>query len=288
MAPKRSLNKNGTDNINRKSLRKNVSDLYHSLMSMRWSDFFVLTICVYIVINLFFGTLYFLLGPQGLSGLVHTNGLDFFEECYFFSVQTFSTIGYGRVSPVGLVQNILVAIEAFTGMLSIAVMSGLLFTKFSRPISKVIFSEVALITSHRGQRCLVFRMANSRLNQIVEATVTVSILMSTKTPEGQYLRVQHDLNLIRSRSLFFTMSWLVAHIIDEKSPLFNKSTEDLDTVDAEIIVSVLGFDETYGQTIHARTSFVAQELVFDKQFVDIISRTDGLLNIDLDKISAVH
>ncbi|MCB0369001.1 MAG: hypothetical protein KDD45_05990, partial [Bdellovibrionales bacterium] len=208
-----------------------------------------------------------------------------FQECYFFSVQTFSTIGYGRISPVGLIQNILVALEAFTGMLSIAIMSGLLFTKFSRPISKVKFSYKALITQHRGKRCLIFRMANSRLNQIVEATVSATILISTHTPEGQFLRVQHDLNLVRKRSLFFTLSWVVVHEIDERSPLFNKTIEDLIKEEAEIIISVIGYDETYGQMIHSRYSYIAEEIEFDKQFVDIITRKDGLLSISIDKIS---
>lgn len=281
----RILNRDGSDNINRQKIKRNVSDLYHSLMSSRWSTLFAITLLSYFSINFVFGLLYFILGPEGLSGLEYKSGWMFFEECYFFSVQTFSTIGYGRISPVGIIHNILVAIEAFTGMLSIAVMSGLLFTKFSRPISKVKFSEVALITKHRGHRCLLFRMANARLNQIVEASVSVSILMSTITPEGQSLRIQHELPLIRNKSLFFSLSWMVAHIIDDKSPLFGKTLEELQSLDAEIIISVLGYDETYGQTIHARYSYIASEIQIDRQFVDMINRIDGKLNISLENIS---
>ena len=283
----RTLNRDGSDNINRRRIKRNVSDLYHSLMSSKWSTLFMITLAAYFSINLIFGLLYFILGPEGLSGLEYKSGWMFFEECYFFSVQTFSTIGYGRVSPVGIIHNVLVALEAFTGMLSIAVMSGLLFTKFSKPISKVKFSEVALITQHRGHKCLLFRMANARLNQIVEASVSVSILLSSTTPEGQAMRIQHDLPLMRSKSLFFTLSWMVAHIIDEKSPLFGKTLKELQDVDAEIIISVLGYDETYGQTIHARYSYIANEIIMDKQFVDIVSRVDGKLNIDLNSISTV-
>lgn len=281
----RTFNRDGSDNIDRSNLRRGWNDIYHSILSLTWSRFFVITIVIYFLINLLFGFCYFLMGPEGLSGIGSNFGLRFFEECFFFSVQTFSTIGYGRVSPVGFFHNVLVAIEAFIGMLSISVMSGLLFVRFARPSAKIKFSDQALITQHRGQRCLIFRMANSRLNRIVEASVSMSVMLSSKTPEGEILRVQHDLPLIRGRSLFFALSWTVAHVIDDKSPLYQKTQKELEAMDAEIIVSVMGHDETFAQTIHARYSYIPSELVEDRQFADMIVRTGQNLKIDLAKIS---
>ena len=281
----RALNRDGTDNIDRSHLRRGLDDIYHRLLAVGWIQFFVATLMVYLVINLIFGLAYFSLGSQGLEGVTAMEGWSFFNECFFFSVQTFSTIGYGRVSPVGIVHNILVSIEAFTGMLSIAVMSGLLFARFSRPKSKIRFSEVALITQFMGKTCFVFRMANARLNQIAEATVSLVLIKNIHNPEGGILRTQFDLKLRRNRSLFFAGSWLAWHEIDEQSPLFGMTAESLQELESEVFVSVMGHDETYSQTIVARDSYLWDEILWNRQFEDMVSRKEGRLFVDVSKIS---
>jgi inward rectifier potassium channel len=283
----RSLNKNGTDNIDRSELRLNPKDLYHQLLSLKWIHFFLSALLAYLLINLLFSIIYFLLGPDGFQGILEKNGMKFFEECFFFSIQTFSTIGYGRVAPISFWHNTFVSIEAFFGMLSVAVMSGILFSRFSRPTSKIKFSEIALITEHRGKRSFIFRMANARLNQIAEATLSVAILINYKDENGQ-MRIQQDLPLIRNKSLIFSASWTAVHVIDENSPFYEKSLEDLKNLDAEIIVSISGVDSTFTQTIHARHSYIWSEIILDKQFVDIFNRSEKGIKILIDKISDVR
>lgn len=280
----RALNRDGSDNIDRSTMRRGLDDMYHILLSMRWGSFFGATLLAYLVINLIFGGLYFLIGDDGLHG-VNAVGWDRLVKCFFFSVQTFSTIGYGTMAPQNLSANILVSIEAFTGMLSIAMMSGLLFARFSRPTAKVRFSDKALITNHRGQRCFVFRMANARLNQVAEAQVSVVLLKSVVTPEGQSLRIQYDMPLIRDRSLFFAASWLVAHVIDESSPLYGMNLEALEKANAEVLISLSGFDETFSQTIHGRFSYLYDEILCDRQFDDMVERRDGKMMVNLEKLS---
>lgn len=287
MNPSRALNKDGTDNLDRTNLKFSTGDAYHLLLSVNWLKFFTSTILTYLIINFAFSIVYFTLGPEGFAGIVHTEGLNFFEECFFFSIQTFSTIGYGRVSPVGFAHNLTVSIEAFLGMLSIAVMSGLLFARFSKPTAKIRFSHNALITDHRGRRSLVFRLANARLNQIAEATLSVSMLVNYSDKNGT-MRAQHDLTLLRNRSLIFAASWTAVHVIDESSPLNGKTLQDLKDWDAEIIVSMIGLDSTFSQTIHARHSYLWTEILEGKQFADILHRNQGRMRVDLEKISELR
>jgi inward rectifier potassium channel len=281
----RALNKDGTSNIDRSNITRSTGDLYHLILSMGKHHFALWVLGVYCGVNLLFALIYCLLGPGQIRGLESETGMTYFIDCFFFSVQTFSTIGYGNVSPLSMIANVVVSIEAFIGMMSVAVMSGLLFARFSKPTAKVHFSAQALVTQHLGQRCLVFRMANGRLNQIAEASVKVTLLRFTRTAEGQEMRIQEDLELLRDHSQIFAASWLVAHPINEKSPLFNASHLHLEEMHAEILVSVTGYDEVYSGSIYARNSYLYDELVYDRQFANFVSRRGDKLHVDIEKIS---
>lgn len=264
------------------------ADIYHFLLSTTWPRFIGLLAAAYFSVNFVFAVIYYFMGPEGFTGGSAQQMADrFFLECFFFSVQTFSTIGYGHISPSGLSQNILVSIQALMGLVSVGMMSGLFFARFSRPTARVVFSKVALITSFQGKKSLIFRMANARLNQIVEANVTVIFMQNEVTPEGISLRVQREMKLIREKSVFFTLSWMVVHPIDEHSPLLGKSVKDLEGKNAEIVVSMLGLDQTFSQTIHARHSYKVQDLIYDKHFVDIVNRNGDKVIIDIGNISSV-
>ena len=263
-------------------------DLYHRLLSISWPGFFGLLGLSYVVINLFFGLIYFGLGRDGLTGLQSTSPAQFLAECFFFSVQTFSTIGYGHISPASFMVNLIVAVQALMGLLSIGLMSGLFFSRFSRPTSRVRFSKVALITSYMNKTTLMFRMANARFNHIVEASIHVTLAMNTTTPEGIEWRQMQDLALGRNRTALFTLSWTVLHVIDEKSPLANLSLEDLQARKAQLLVSILGFDETFSQDIHARASYGPDAFVFDRQFVDIVRYDSEEVFVDINHISELQ
>jgi len=266
---------------------KSMSDLYHYFLKMKWINFIFFNASAYVVVNMFFGLLYFVLGREGFDGVKGPSDLDFFKECFFFSIQTFSTIGYGYISPTGLFQNIVVSIEAFSGLISIGMISGLFFARFTRPDSKVAFSNVALLTPYLGKPSLLFRIANERGNQIIDAKIQVSFMQDVMTPEGNHIYKLTDLQMIRARTPVFYLSWTLCHHIDETSPLFNLSIEDMKNTRAQILVLVIGYDDTFNQTVHARHSYHAHDLIKDRQFVDIIVRTDQGSHVEVEKISKI-
>lgn len=279
------MNPDGSLNIFRNQKQPFWTDISHGILSITWPKFFLFVGLIYIFVNFFFAVIYFALGHEGLQGIRHQDGLHFFTECFFFSVQTFSTIGYGQISPVGLGQNIVVAIQALTGMLSIGLISGLFFTRFLKPTSKVVYANKALITTYNGQPAFIFRMANSRQNQIVEASVKVSAIRDTELKEGGRMRLLADMPLVRDRNSVFALSWTVIHIIDKDSPLYNLSPDAMRAANMEVFVNVTGYDETFSNTVHSRRSYVADEIEFNRFYEDMMFRKEGRTAVDLSKIS---
>jgi inward rectifier potassium channel len=179
---------------------------------------------------------------------------------------------------------VVVTLEAFTGVLVTALTTGLLFARFSRPTSRILFSKNALIATHEGKPTLMFRLANERSNRVVQASVRVSLLRFTTTLEGQSLRRLIDLKLTRSDSAMFAITWTVFHVIDESSPLFGATRESLDAEKAALVVTMIGIDDTLSQTVHARHAWNASEILFDRRFVDVITENaDGSRTLDLTK-----
>ncbi|MBC7458698.1 MAG: ATP-sensitive inward rectifier potassium channel 10 [Bdellovibrionaceae bacterium] len=261
------------------------TDVYYDLLSIGWMRFLFYIFSVYFFINLIFGLIYFLSGPEGLSGNHVSGTLNFFTQCFFFSVQTFSTIGYGGITPVSFFTNSVVSIQALVGMLSIGLTSGLFFVRFTRPSAKLIFSEQILISNHRGKRSLIFRLANSRINTIINAQVNVTVMLDEKTPEGMNLRILKDLKLIRNFNAVFFLNWLVFHEINNESPLYNLSHSDLESMNGEFMVSFSGTDQTFSQSIHAAKVYSSNQIHYDRHFEDMLIRDGHLTQVDLDKIS---
>lgn len=282
----RLLNRDGTFNVAH-SRKRGVepTDLYHSLLSLKGSRFAALIITIYFGVNLIFAGLYFACGPSSLEGVSRESWFTRFSDCFFFSVQTLATIGYGRITPTGFGANIIVTIEALTGILGLALMTGLLFSRFSRPTARVAFSNEATISSHDGIPSLVFRIANERMNQILDARISVSLAKNEVTKEGERYRNFYNLKLERSDSPLFALSWTIVHPIDSESPLNGLNESDLINSEAEIIVSVLGIDDTFAQTIYSRFSYKPHEIVWDRYFADMMQRRpDGKVAIDLDRL----
>jgi inward rectifier potassium channel len=263
-------------------------DLYHTLLSVGWGRFFGLLFALYLAVNSVFAWAYLLCGENALEGipkLEAAGAFARFASAFFFSVQTFATIGYGRITPVGYAANVIVVIEALAGLLSVALATGLLFARFSRPTARVIFSEQAIIQNHDGRPSLLFRMGNERLNQIVEAKVTVTLVRNETTAEGTSYRTFHDMKLERANSPMFALSWLVVHPLDQESPLYGLTADDLIKMEAEILVSLTGIDDIFSQTINARYSYMPQEIVWNADFVDMLTRApSGPILIDLSRI----
>jgi inward rectifier potassium channel len=249
-------------------------DIYHQLLDARWRTFFAIALVLYLGAHFVFATLY-TLEPGSITNA------DSFSDAYFFSVQTMMTIGYGGMTPATPWANLIVTIEAFLGLVTTAVLTGLVFAKFSRPSSNVLWSDVACISVYEGVPTLSIRMANARGNRIVQATLTVVAGMTLTTREGERFRKLRDLSLTRSSSPLFSVSWTAMHPIDEKSPLYGETAESLATKGLELICVVVGLDETSSQSVHSRHSYTAEELRWDQRFVDIIDiQPDGTRVID--------
>ena len=254
--------------------RYDWSDIYHLLLNLSWTRFLVLACVFFVMVNTAFALAY----------LVEDNGIenarnDSFADAFFFSVETIATVGYGAMHPVTLYTHIVSTIEILLGMLGLAMMTGLMFARFSRPTARVLFSEVATINPVNGIPTLTFRTANRRHNSILQASAKVTMLRFETTKEGQGFRRFHDLKLIRDSTPVLALSMNIMHPIDEESPLYGLEPEQLG--DSIFIVSLSGFDETSSQTVLTRKYYYAHEIHWGKQFADIIlTLEDGQQVID--------
>ncbi len=251
-------------------------DLYFYFMDGGWIRLFSAMGILYLLMNVLFACLYLL-----VPGSVNGADANSFSDAFFFSVQTMSTIGYGQLTPGNLHANLIVTLEAAVGLLGVALATGLIFAKVSRPTSKVLFSRSMVIMKRDGEDLLVFQCGNARGNQIVDATVEMTLVKDEVSKEGDRLKKLHDLTLARKRSPLFTLSWMVMHPIDEDSPLYGLDRENLMDCMEGIVVTLSGHDDTYAQDIYARHYYAAEDIHAGYRFVDNVSRLqDGRLMID--------
>ncbi len=254
-------------------------DLYHSLLTLSWSAYFGWLTIGYLLINAAFA-LAFTAAPGSVAN-VHG-----FADAFFFSVETFATIGYGVMAPQSTYAHLLVTVEALAGILATASITGVTFARLARPTARILFSQKAVVANRDGAPHLQFRLANWRRNQIVEAQLSAMILLSEVTKEGETLRRPTMLKLVRDRNPMFLLSWTALHLIDADSPLYGgeATMQKLRDMKAEIFLSVTGFDETLAQTIHSRYRYQLDDIVHNARFADIVSlEPDGTRIIDFDK-----
>lgn len=273
-APWRLVSRDGRDSLLRRNLpRDPLHDLYHLLLSATWAQLIGCYALAFLALNALFALLYWLGGHSVVNATT-------FPDDFFFSVQTMCTIGYGVMAPQGLYANVLATLEAFTGVVTFAIATGIAFAKFSRPTARVLFSRVAVVRPWEGIPALQFRMANLRGNRIIEAHLTLTMARN-EVIEGESMRRFHDLALVRATATFFALSWTAVHPIDASSPLYGLTRDELEHDEVEIVVSLLGIDENFAQTVHARHSYVASELVWNARFADVLVRdADGRRGID--------
>jgi inward rectifier potassium channel len=282
----RLLNRNGSFNVRRTGLGFWSSlSLYHWLITIPWERFFALVAAVYLATNALFGTAYFLEGPQALAG-VHTTGGARWWDCFFFSVHTLATIGYGVIAPVSFLANALVTVEALLGLLGIALVTGMLFARFSRPTARLIFSERAVIAPYQGGSALMFRIANARTSQLIEVEARIVVGMFAQT-DGHATRRFSPAALERNRVSFMPLTWTVVHPIDASSPLYGLTERDLGERGAEFMVLLTAIDETFSQTVHARTSYRYDEILWGARFSDIFERDADAHDLTVD-ITRLH
>ena len=253
------------------------TDFYHGVLTVSWPLFFLELLAAFIVVNLIFAALY-MTDPNGIANAKSGS----FTDAFFFSVQTLGTLGYGVMAPRTFYANLLVTMESFSGILTIALFTGIIFARFSRPQARVVFSKVAVVTPFDGVPTLMFRAANQRGNSILDAEVHVSLASQHITREGVNMRRFQELALVRPRNPLFALSWTIMHTLDQSSPLFGLGLADMLERDMELVVMLSGMDETISDRIYARHSYVAEEIHWDRRFVDVVSVTStGQRMVDL-------
>jgi inward rectifier potassium channel len=256
--------------------RDGWSDAYHWLLIMPLWALLAVMAGTYLALNVLFAWLY-LLDPHGVANARPGNFLDTF----FFSAQTLASVGYGAMWPRSVYANAVATVEMFVGLFNLGAAAGLLLAHISRPTARIMFSRQAVVTPLNGVPALMFRAANRRRNLVVEAEVSVTLIHEVRTLEGARLRRFDELSVVRSKSPLFYLTWQVMHVIDESSPLYGETAESLEARRAEILVVMKGLDETFVSTIHARTSYSADQIVWGRRLADIfVSRPDGGPAID--------
>lgn len=284
---RRLLNRDGTFNVRREGLRFWESlSAYHYLLTISWPKFFGIIVSAYLLANAMFAVIYVSLGDHALAGVHAKQIAGRFTEAFFFSVHTLATIGYGTIAPATLSANVVVTLETLIGLVGVAVMAGISFARFSRPVANVVFSQNAVIAPYRGGRAFMFRIVNQRSNQLVD--LEAKVLLSRRKRDGATASDREFLNLPLEREsvVFFPLAWTIVHPIDEASPLADWTGEDLVECDAEFLILLNGFDETFSQTVHTRTSYKAAEVVWGARFSSMFNppKNDGTISVDIRKL----
>ena len=284
----RMLGKDGKFNVRRAGLAFFESwSAYHWALNLTWPRFLGLLASGYVALNVGFALLYQACGPAALPGPADDPMTNPFLKAFFFSVETFGTIGYGHVSPRGVPANLLMTTESFISLVGLALVTGIIFARFARPVARIKFSDVAVIAPYQGITAFMFRIANMRRSELLEVRPRVSL--SRRRADGTKLtdREFHELALERDTVVFFPLSWTIVHPIDETSPLWGVTAEQLKDSDAEFMIYVTALDETFSQVVHARASYRSDEVVFGARFTNIIDKdAAGIVRVDVRRVGA--
>jgi inward rectifier potassium channel len=270
----RFINKDGKPNVIKKG--GGILDRYswyHTLLGMKTWKFGLLLFSVYIGINIVFACIYYLIGIEHLAGVKTGSALRNFSEVFFFSAQTFTTVGYGRISPVGFAASAVSTFEAFFGLLSFALATGLFYGRFARPQAFLKFSNNALIAPYRNGTAFMFRLAPYKNNNLSDVEVKVTLAISTEE-NGKLTDKFFDLDLEFSKINGLALSWTIVHPIDDKSPFSGMSKEDIANSDMEILVYVKAFDAVFSNNVVTRTSYISAEIVWGAKFRMMFSPND--------------
>jgi inward rectifier potassium channel len=282
---RRTIERDGSFNVHRIG-RLRDRDLYLKMINGSWTRFFSFVVAAFLVTNLFFATVYYMAGEDKIEGTVTNTGGGIFLRDFFFSVHTLTTVGYGNVVPHGFFTNMVAALEALTGLLGFAVATGMLYGRFSRPAARILYSEKALIAPYQGITSLQFRIANRRSNELMELEASV-LLMTVIGPPEALRRDYKLLNLERRTVFFFPLTWTIVHPIDEDSPLYGKTADDLAQAQTEFLILIKGFDDTFSQAVHSRYSYRHEDLVWNAKFSQAFSVNDqGEMVLDLPQVSS--
>lgn len=278
----RLLNRDGSFNVyrERRTWWRRIASYQH-LLSLTWPRFFALVGLAFVAVNAAFATGYYLLGPDSVQGSVGVTNL--YLRCFFFSVDTFATIGYGNLAPAGVAAHVLVSLESLFGLMTFAIATGLVFARFSQPVADIIYSKHAIIAPYAGIRAFEFRIINGRDNELIDVEARVLFTRFESVDGGTPLRKYYPLRLERERVAFFPLAWTVVHPIDNASPLYGSSREELIRDRAEFLILLTATDETFSQTVQSRSSYTAEEVVWGVRFANLFQGKESALRIDMNR-----
>ncbi len=285
-ARQRFLNPDGTFNVRREGFGfwESVS-AYHFLLTISWPKFLTLAAAGYILTNAIFAAFYVACGANALTGFENNPVPARLVTAFFFSVHTLATIGYGVIAPANLAANIVVTVESLIGLLGFALVAGIVFARFARPTADIKFSRNAIIAPYRGGTALMFRVVNRKKNQIVE--LEAKVLLARRKTGGTADREFIPLSLERDRVAFFPLAWTIVHPIDEKSPFYRDTEATVRSCDAEVLVMLNGFDETFSQMVHTRSSYKGGEIIWGARFKSMFNPPgdEGVISVDIRQLS---
>ena len=280
---KRLVNKNGSFNVKRVGLGFSTVNLYQELVKMSWAKFLLLVISTLFLINILFAVSYYLIGMENFSGMIPGSFIDNLLQCFFFSFQTFTTVGYGHIAPRGNLLSLMASLEAMTGLMIFAIITGLLYGRFAKPSAKILFSENILIAPFGDGISLQFRIVNKRKSTIMDISARVIYSHQEKGKSRVYL----PLDLERSQVTLFPLNWTIVHPITEKSPIYGKTNEDLAKFDTELIVVLKGYDDTFSQDINSIHSYHYEEIIWGAKFDSMYDlNSENFVELDFSKLSS--
>lgn len=284
---RRYVNKNGTFNIKHLNKKNTISAAYAYLISIKWSKFFFLVLLSYTLLNVLFAALYITIGIEYLTPSTGSFWRDFLNA-FFFSAQTITTVGYGGISPSGIVTGLISSFEAMMGLLCFSFITGLLYGRFSKPKASVVFSDAIVYRSFKDKHAIMFRVMNSRRSIMIRPSIDVTLLLSKKATEQEYRTDFYKLKLERESITYLPTTWTVVHEIDNNSPLNDYSEEELKDLHGEFVILITYFDENFNQEVHQVHSYLLSEIQYNYQFEKAFTiDDDGTTVFDHDKFNSI-
>lgn len=280
----RFFTKNGNANVKKVGIGfiESISWFHTMLTIPRWKFLFII-LTFYFVVNLFFASLYYVIGVEHLNGISADNNIEKFGQAFFFSIQTYTTVGYGHINPTGFWASFVSSIEALIGLLTFAIATGLFFGRFSKPEAFIRFSQNAIIAPYLDGTALMFRMSPFKNTNLSEAEARITLGLSLEE-NGKLVNKFYQLDLEMEKINSLTLSWTLVHPITKESPLFGFNSDDFDSVDGEVIVFVKVFDDMYSDYVAKRTSYIFKEIVYGAKFNLMYNRntddTKTILHVD--------
>lgn len=286
----RFFNKDGNPNMEVRGMKLSQRlNAFHALLTMPQWKFLLVVVLFFLTVNLVFAGIYLTIGVEYLGGMVAHNWAEKFGETFFFSAQTFTTVGYGRINPIGIAASFTASMEALTGLMTFAVITGLIYGRFARPRAFIRYSKNAIFAPFRGGTALMFRMVPYTKNYLVNVEVRVSLALKI-AEDGQQKTRFFNVPLDISKANTMTANWTLVHVINDESPFFGFTKEDIEAAGAELLVFVQGFDESFSNTVVSRTSYRYEEFLYGARFLPMYhpDETNNSTILHLDKLDDVE